>query len=164
MHENSIHTIWGLSPIWLATFILVFTYAVIISERFNRAIVALIGAALVIGTGVLTQEQAIHGIDFNTIGLLFGMMVLVVLLERTGFFPYLGIFTAKKTRGNPWLLLVALGGLTSILSMILDNVTTIILIAPVTIIVARMLSINPTPILLAEAILSNVGGGACERL
>ena len=77
MHENSIQTAFGLSPLWLATSILVLTYAVIISERFNRAIVALLGAALAIGTGVLTQEQAIHGIDFNTIGLLTGMMILV---------------------------------------------------------------------------------------
>jgi len=77
MHENSIHTIFGLSPLWLATSILILTYAVIISERFNRAIVAPLGAAVVIGTGVLTQEQAVHGIDFNTIGLLTGMMILV---------------------------------------------------------------------------------------
>jgi len=77
MHENSIQTVLGLSPLWLATSILVVTYAVIISERFNRAIVALLGAVLVIGTGVLTQEQAIQGIDFNTIGLLTGMMILV---------------------------------------------------------------------------------------
>jgi len=110
--------------------------------------------------GFYNLDMAIESIDFNTIGLLFGMMILVVILEKTGIFQYLAIYTTKKSKGNPWLLLVALTGLTSILSMILDNVTTIILIAPVTIIVARTINVNPTPFLFAEAILSNVGGTA----
>ena len=138
------------------------TFIGILTERVHRTVIALAGAVAMVVAGTAFHfygtEEAIHSIDFNTIGLLFGMMIIIVLLEKTGFFQYLGIYTAKKTRGNPWLLLVALSALTSVLSMILDNVTTIILIAPVTIIVARMLSINPTPILLAEAMLSNVGG------
>jgi len=138
------------------------TFGLILTERVHRTVIALAGAVVMIVAGLIfgfyDPDTAILSIDFNTIGLLFGMMIIVVLLERTGFFQYLGILTAKKTHGNPMLLLLALGGLTSVLSMILDNVTTIILIAPVTIIVARTLGINPTPILLAEAILSNVGG------
>lgn len=138
------------------------TFLFILTERIHRTVIGLAGAIFMVVAGIFFDfyhpSDAIAAIDFNTIGLLFGMMLMVVLLERTGFFQYLGILTAKKTKGNPWLLLVALGGLTSALSMILDNVTTIILIAPVTIIVARMLNVNPTPILLAEAMLSNVGG------
>jgi Na+/H+ antiporter NhaD/arsenite permease-like protein len=86
------------------------------------------------------------------------MMVLVALLEKTGVFQYLGIFTAKKSGGSPWKLMVGLGAITAVLSMILDNVTTIILIVPVTIIIAEMLKINPMPILMSEALLSNIGG------
>lgn len=150
------------SAMMISLFVFSVTFALILTERVHRTVIALAGAVAMVlaGTamGFYDPELAIHSIDFNTIGLLFGMMVIIVLLERTGFFQYLGILTAKKTRGNPWYLLLALGGLTSALSMILDNVTTIILIAPITIIVARTLAINPTPILLAEAILSNVGG------
>ncbi len=146
----------------LSSLIFTATFLLIVTERMHRTIIALVGAMLMIVVGnffhFYSPEEAVQAIDFNTIGLLFGMMVLVVLLERTGFFQFLGILTAKKTKGNPWLLLVALGGLTSLLSTILDNVTTIILIAPVTIIIARILSLNPAPYLLAEAMLSNVGG------
>ncbi|GIW68348.1 MAG: membrane protein [Candidatus Parcubacteria bacterium] len=149
-------------PFFLSSLIFAATFFFIVTERMHRTVIALVGAMLMVVVGdffhFYEPQEAILAVDFNTIGLLFGMMVLVVLLERTGFFQYLGILTAKKTKGNPWLLLVALGGLTSALSTILDNVTTIILIAPVTIIIARILSLNPTPYLLAEAMLSNVGG------
>ncbi len=160
MHENSIHTIFGLSPLWLATFILVLTYAVIISERFNRAIVALMGAAVVIGTGVLTQEQAIHGIDFNTIGLLTGMMILVGITKECGIFQFLAIKAAKAAKGNPWGILVMLSIVTAVLSAFLDNVTTVLLVAPVTLLLADELKINPYPLLFAEINASNTGGTA----
>lgn len=140
------------------------TFLFILTERIHRTVIAIAGAVAMIVLGTFFHfygvEEAIESVDFNTLGLLFGMMVIVVILEKTGLFQYLGIWTAKKTRGNPWYLLLALGGLTSVLSMILDNVTTIILIAPVTIIIARMVGANPAPLLLAEAILSNVGGTA----
>lgn len=140
------------------------TFLFILTERIHRTVVALAGATMMIVVGTLldfyTLDEAVESIDFNTIGLLFGMMIMVVILERTGLFQYLGIYTAKKSGGRPWVLLLALTGLTSILSMVLDNVTTIILIAPITIIVARTLGINPAPFLLAEAMLSNVGGAA----
>lgn len=138
------------------------TFFFILTERIHRTVIGLAGAVAMLIAGIAFHfyepHEAIAAVDFNTLGLLFGMMVIVAILEETGVFQALGIWTAKKTRGSPWYLMLGLGLLTSVLSMILDNVTTIILIVPVTIIVARVLGINPAPILLAEAILSNVGG------
>lgn len=149
---------------WVSTVIFTVTFILIISEKLHRTVIAIFGAMtmLVVGMfmGFYSPEQAIDAIDFNTLGLLTGMMAIVAILETTGVFQYLGILAAKKTKGNPWMLIVALGTLTSVLSMILDNVTTIILIVPVTIIIARMIKISPLPLLIAEAILSNVGGTA----
>jgi Na+/H+ antiporter NhaD/arsenite permease-like protein len=144
----------------LATSILVVTYAVIISERFNRAIVALLGAVLVIGTGVLTQEQAIQGIDFNTIGLLTGMMILVGVTKECGIFQFLAIKAAKAAKGSPWGILVMLSLVTAVLSALLDNVTTVLLVVPVTLLIADELDINPYPLLFAEINASNTGGAA----
>lgn len=138
------------------------TFFFILTERIHRTVIAFFGAiAMILAGGYFhfyTPHDALGAIDFNTIGLLFGMMILVSMLEKTGLFQYLGIYTAKKTKGNPWLLMLALGTITAVLSMILDNVTTIILIVPVTIIIAEMLRINPVPILMSEALLSNIGG------
>ncbi|QSH39444.1 ArsB/NhaD family transporter [Candidatus Kaiserbacteria bacterium] len=148
----------------ISTIIFGGTFALILTERVHRSVVAMAGAVLMVLAGIIFDfyhpEDALNAVDFNTLGLLFGMMLLVVVLERTGVFQYLGILTAKKTKGNPWLLMLALGTLTAVLSMILDNVTTIILIVPITIIIARMLKISATPLLLVEAMLSNVGGTA----
>lgn len=144
--------------------IFVITFFFILTERIHRTVIGLFGAMAMIVAGVALDfyhpAEALDAIDFNTIGLLFGMMVLVALLERTGVFQYLGIATAKWSKGSPWLLMVALGAITAVLSMILDNVTTIILIVPVTIIIAETLKINPIPILMSEALLSNIGGTA----
>ena len=144
--------------------IFVVTFVLIISERVHRTVIGLLGAVTMVIAGIALDfyhpEEVVESLDFNTIGLLFGMMVIIAILEKTGFFQYLGILTAKKTKGNPWKLVVALGTLTTVLSLILDNVTTIILIVPITIIVAQMLKINPTPILMAEALLSDTGGVA----
>lgn len=138
------------------------TFFFILTERIHRTVIGLFGAMTMLLAGMYFDfyqpENLLEVIDFNTLGLLFGMMLLVGMLEHTGAFQYVGIWTAKKTRGNPWLLMVALSGITAGLSMILDNVTTIILIVPITIIIAEMLKINPIPILMAEALLSNVGG------
>lgn len=160
MDETSIHTIFGFSPLWVATSILILTYAVIIAERFNRAIVALLGAAAVIGTGVLTQDQAIQGIDFNTIGLLTGMMILVGITKECGIFQFLAIKAAKAAKGSPWGILVMLSIVTAVLSAFLDNVTTVLLVAPVTLLIADELKINPYPLLFAEINASNTGGTA----
>ncbi len=146
---------------WISIFIFLATFLTIFSEKYNRAIIALFWAMCMVWVGhymwFYSFEQVLESIDFNTILLLFWMMVIVTLLEKTWFFQYVAIKTAKKTGWNIWLLTVFLWALTSILSMILDNVTTIILIVPVTIIITKLLKINPVPILLAEAILSNIG-------
>jgi len=140
------------------------TFFFILTERIHRTVVGLFGALTMLLAGMYFDfyhpEDLLEVVDFNTLGLLFGMMLLVGMLEHTGAFQYAGIWTAKKTKGNPWLLMVALSGITAILSMILDNVTTIILIVPITIIIADMIKINPVPILMAEALLSNIGGAA----
>ncbi len=151
-------------PIIISSVIFLATFALILTERVHRTVIALAGAVTMVISGVIFDfyhpADALHAVSFNTILLLFGMMVVVVVLEKTGFFQYLGIMTAKWTKGNPWLLMASLGLLTATLSMILDNVTTIILIAPITIVICRMLGLNPTPILLVEALLSNTGGTA----
>jgi len=138
------------------------TFYYILTERIHRAVIAFVGASVMVTVGILmgfySAERAVELIDFNTVGLLFGMMMLVALMEETGVFQYLGVYVARKTKGNPWLLLISLGLLTAFLSMILDNVTTIVLITPITIIIARLISISPLPLLMGEAILSNVGG------
>ena len=144
--------------------IFVITFALILLDRIHRTIVAMTGAAVMLAAGMLmgfySQEQALHAIDFNTLGLLLGMMLLVRILEQTGVFEYLAILTAKASRGNPWFLLVMLGTTTTVLSLFLDNVTTVVLIAPVTILIAELLGINPVPFLMAEALLSDTGGVA----
>jgi Na+/H+ antiporter NhaD/arsenite permease-like protein len=110
--------------------------------------------------GFYSEEDALAAIDFTTLGLLLGMMVLVTMLADTGFFQYLAILTAKHSAGDPWKLLLILGGITTVLSMFLDNVTTLVLIGPVTILIAEILGISPIPFLISEALLSNTGGVA----
>lgn len=151
-------------PYYISGIIFTLTFIAIFSEKIHRTIAATIGAVLMVIAGIVfnfySEEKAIHSIDFNTLALLFGMMVLVALLKKTGFFQYLAIITAQKSRGDSWKLLVILGTVTTVVSCFLDNVTTIILIAPVTVLIAEILGILPLPILLAEALLSNTGGVA----
>ena len=136
----------------------------IFSEKLNRAIAGLLGAVLMVGFGKLMhfydESQAISAVDFNTLGLLLGMMILVALLEPTGFFQFLAVWAGRLSRGRPVLLLALLGTVTTVVSMFLDNVTTVVLIAPVTILISEILGINPTPYLMAEALLSDTGGVA----
>lgn len=152
------------SPFGVSLIIFVITFALIISEKMHRTVIAFFGAMVMIlfgmAGGFYYPHDALLAIDFNTIGLLMGMMILIAILEKTGAFQYLGIFVAKKTKGSPWLLVIALGTLTTVLSLILDNVTTIILIVPVTIVITKILQINPVPVLMAEALLSDTGGVA----
>jgi len=144
--------------------IFLITFAMILLDRVHRTIVGMAGAAMMLAAGMVmgfySQEQALHAIDFNTLGLLLGMMILVRILEQTGFFQYVAILTAKISRGNPWFLLVMLGTTTTVLSLFLDNVTTVVLIAPATILIAELLGISPIPFLIAEALLSDTGGAA----
>jgi len=160
MTEPMPNTVFSWSPLALATCIFVLSYAVIIADKFNRAIVALFGAALAVGLGVLTQDQAIQGVDFNTIGLLTGMMVLVGVTKDSGIFQFLAIKSAKMAKGSPWGILVMLSIITAVLSALLDNVTTVLLVAPVTLLIADELKINPYPLLFAEINASNSGGTA----
>jgi Na+/H+ antiporter NhaD/arsenite permease-like protein len=136
----------------------------ILSEKMDRLIAATLGAALMLISGLLLgfydQELALEAVDFNTIALLFGMMILVALLEPTGFFQYLAVLAAQFSRAQPVRLLVILGTVTTLLSMFLDNVTTVVLIAPVTVLICEILGISAAPYLMAEALLSNTGGTA----
>src|SRR5437764_4991048 len=113
-----------------------------------------------ITTGVLTQEEAVRGVDFNTIALLTGMMMLVSISRRCGMFEYLAIWSAKKARAQPWAMLALLSIVTAVVSAFLDNVTTVLLIAPVTLSVTRLLEAPPYPFLFAEVFASNIGGTA----
>ncbi|MCX7570756.1 ArsB/NhaD family transporter [Tumebacillus sp. DT12] len=144
----------------LAIAIFLITYALIVSEKLHRTIVAMIGGILMVGFGILDQEAAIHHVDFNTLGLLIGMMVLVAITGKTGVFKYLAIKAAKMAKGHPVRILVYLSVITALLSSLLDNVTTVMLIVPVTFSIARQLKVNPVPYLISEIIASNVGGTA----
>jgi Na+/H+ antiporter NhaD/arsenite permease-like protein len=152
--------IFGLNPVWVATVLLVLTYVLIITERLNRSIIALLGGGTMIISGVLSQDEAIAGIDFNTIALLTGMMVLVSISRRCGMFEYLAIWSSKKGKAQPWAMLLILSLTTAVLSAFLDNVTTVLLIAPVTLAVTRELKVPPYPFLFAEIFASNIGGTA----
>ena len=146
----------------IATVIFIITLGVIFSERIPRTIAAIAGAVVMVGVGIYagfySEEQAIEAIDFHTVGLLLGMMTLVALLQPTGFFEYVAIRVGRLSRGKPVLLLVFLGTVTTVLSMLLDNVTTVVLIAPVTILIGEILGVSVIPLLMALALLSDTGG------
>ena len=131
---------------WVSTCILAVTYAIIMSEKVNRAIVALIGAGVMILVGVLDQEEAIKGIDWNTIGLLTGMMILVSISRRSGMFQYLAIWSAKAAKAHPAGILFILQITTAVLSAFLDNVTTVLLIVPVTLAICKTLKVPAYPL------------------
>lgn len=148
----------------LASVIFLTSLWLIFSEKLNRTIAGFLGAALMVGLGKVLgfydEAQAVAAIDYNTLGLLLGMMILVALLEPTGFFQFLAVWAGRASRGRPWLLLIMLGTVTTVISMFLDNVTTVVLIAPVTILICEILGVNPIPYLMAEALLSDTGGAA----
>jgi Na+/H+ antiporter NhaD/arsenite permease-like protein len=152
--------IFGWDSLWVATIVFVVTYAVIVTDKINRAIVALVGAGVMISLGVLNQEAAIRGVDFNTLGLLTGMMVIVVITKRSGVFQYVAVWSAKKVEAKPWGILLMLSVVTALFSALLDNVTTVLLVAPVTLLITEELKINPYPFLFAEIFSSNIGGTA----
>lgn len=140
--------------------IFLITYAFIISEKLHRTIVAMSGGILMILFGIVTQEMAVEHIDFNTLGLLIGMMILVAITAQTGVFKYMAIYAAKAAKGKPVRILVYLSIITAVASAFLDNVTTVLLIVPVTFSIARQLQLNPIPFLISEVIASNTGGTA----
>ncbi|HEX3032718.1 MAG TPA: ArsB/NhaD family transporter [Bacillota bacterium] len=145
---------------WISLVIFVVTYGLIIWDRLDRMVVALSGAVLMIIFRIISQETAFKEIDLNTIGLLIGMMIIVMVTKRTGVFEYLALKMVKAAKGEPFRIIILLGLVTGILSAFLDNVTTILLILPITLSVSRDLKITPIPFLIAEVFASNVGGTA----
>lgn len=141
-----------------AIIIFLVAYGIIISEKFNRTVVALLGAVLMVIFHIFNQEEALKFIDFNTVGLLIGMMIIVNILKRTGIFQYVAIKTAKLSKGSPWRIMVYFAVITAISSALLDNVTTILLIAPVTFVITETLGLNAIPFLLTEVFSANIGG------
>jgi Na+/H+ antiporter NhaD/arsenite permease-like protein len=149
---------------WTSAVVLALSYVLIFSEKLHRTIAAIFGAVVMIGVGMwmgfYTQEAALLAVDANTILLLAAMMMLVALLRPTGAFDYAAVHITHWANGNPRLLLIYLSFAVSVISMILDNVTTVIVFAPLTVLICRLLKINPMPYLMAEAMLSNIGGAA----
>jgi len=149
---------------WVATCIFVVCYAAIVSEKIHKTKVALAGAALTLILKVVTQEDAFHsvelGVDWNVIFLLISMMIMVNIMSKTGVFQYVAIKAAKLGRGNPFSIMVIFSVITAIASALLDNVTTVLLLAPVTLLIADELEIDPVPFLITEALASNIGGTA----
>lgn len=143
-----------------AIIIFLVAYGIIISEKLNRTVVALLGAIAMVVFHILSQEEAFHVIDFNTIGLLVGMMTIVNILKRTGIFQYIAIKTAKLSKGSPWKIMLYFSVVTAVASALLDNVTTILLIAPVTFVITETLGLNPVPFLITEVLTANIGGTA----
>jgi Na+/H+ antiporter NhaD/arsenite permease-like protein len=166
MTENINHEAMAATTGAVATALLIFlgAYGIIISEKVHRTIVAIFGGALMIVLGILInffdQERAIAAVDFNTIGLLVGMMIIVGVTKDTGLFQYVAIRSAKIAKGDPWKIMVMFMAITALFSAFLDNVTTVLLMVPMTLVICDNLRINPLPFLFAEIFMSNVGGTA----
>jgi len=146
--------------IYFSAILFITVYAFIVTEKIHRTVVALLGAVLTVAFGVLTQTEAVAAVDFNTIGLLIGMMILVGITRRSGVFEFLAIYGAQKTKGDPVKLLVVLATITALASAFLDNVTTVLLVVPVTFAITEKLGVHPFPYLLVEILASNIGGTA----
>src|SRR4029077_19806869 len=153
-----------MSSISLALLIFGLCYLVIITERIHKTIVALCGAAEMIGLGIVSQDEAFYshelGVDYNVVFLLIGMMVIINIVRETGLFEVLAIWAAQRADAKPFRLLVLLALLTAGLSAMLDNVTTVLLMAPVTLAITKRLELNPIAFLVTEALASNIGGVA----
>lgn len=146
---------------YLAIFIFLMTYTGIMSEKIHRTICALAGGGAMIYFGLVTQEQAItEFIDFNTLGLLTGMMILISVVKQSGFFQVLALWALKKSKGSPRELLILLSIVTAVGAALIDSVTAALLIAPMTISLCRMLRMSPVPILISEILMCNIGGTA----
>ncbi|MCD4803782.1 MAG: ArsB/NhaD family transporter [Anaerolineales bacterium] len=148
-----------MTSIWLAGSIFLFTYALIVSEKIHRTISALLGGVAMI-LFVIPQEAAFHSIDWNVIFLLAGMMVIANVLKETGLFQWIALQAVRLGKGDPFKVLVILSLITAVTSALLDNVTIVVLIAPVTLFVASTLRVSPVPFLIAEILASNIGGMA----
>jgi Na+/H+ antiporter NhaD/arsenite permease-like protein len=151
-------------PAVLACIIFFGSLIIIFSEKLHRSITAIAGGVSMVIVGRIldfySEEAALEAIDFNTLGLLLGMMMLVAMLEPTGFFQYLAVLAARASKGKPVRLFVLLSVVTTVLAMFLDNVTTVVIVAPVTVLICEIIGISPLPFLMSEALLSNTGGVA----
>lgn len=144
----------------IAVAVFLIVILLIISERVHRTAAAMAGAVVLILTGVMSADKALSYIDFNTIGVLVGMMIFVAIVRQSGMFEYIAVRAAKAVHGDPWKIMVAFTLITAVLSAILDNVTTVLLVGPMSIAIARMLKIDPVPFLMGQILASNVGGTA----
>lgn len=144
----------------IATLIFLLVMVAIISEKVNRCVASLLGSLLMILFKIIPLESGLSYIDFNTIGVLIGMMLFVAVVKNSGLFEYIAIWTAKKTNGDSWKIMISFVFITAILSAFLDNVTTVLLIGPMTIVITSILKINPIPFLITQIIASNIGGTA----
>lgn len=142
----------------LALSIFLLVMLAIITEKINRTVASLAGALLMIIFNIVTFDKSLGHIDFNTIGVLVGMMLFVAVVKNSGIFEYIAIWTAKKTKGDPWKIMVSFIIITAVLSALLDNVTTVLLIGPMTITITQILGLNPIPFLLSQILASNIGG------
>jgi Na+/H+ antiporter NhaD/arsenite permease-like protein len=149
---------------WIATAIFLFSYALIVSEKIHKTIIAIFGASLMIVLGIVTQEDAFHsielGVDWNVIFLLVSMMIIINIMKPTGVFEYIAIKSAKAAKGNPFRIMAIFSVVTAVLSAFLDNVTTVLLIAPVTLFICQALELDVVPFLITEVLASNIGGTA----
>ena len=134
--------------------------ALVVSEKIHRALAALLGAVVLLVIGIIDFNAGMESIDFNTLGVLCGMMMFVAIVKESGLFEFVAIKSAKACKGNPWLIMIAFAVITAVFSAFLDNVTTVLLIGPMTIMLCKTLEINPVPFLLVEIMMSNVGGTA----
>jgi Na+/H+ antiporter NhaD/arsenite permease-like protein len=146
--------------VWLAGLLFIATYVLIASERVHKTVAALLGGALMIGLGIVDQEEAFAAIDLNVIFLLLGMMVIANIMRGTGVFQWLAIRSLTIAGGDPWRIMIMFSLVTAVASAFLDNVTTVVLIAPITLYVAAALRVSPIPYLIAEILASNIGGTA----
>jgi Na+/H+ antiporter NhaD/arsenite permease-like protein len=149
-----------MSDAWIAGGIFVVAYALIATERWDRTLIALLGGFLVVLLGIVSQEEAFAAIDLNVILLLTGMMVIASIVSETGFFEWLAIRSVRMSRGNPMRLLIILSVVTAVISAFLDNVTTVVLMTPITLSVSRRLGVSPVPYLISQVLASNIGGTA----
>ena len=148
------------TEVWVAAAIFVVAYLLIALERFDRTLVALLGGLLVIAIGLIDQHTAFEAIDLNVIFLLAGMMIIASIVARTGLFDWLALRSVRLARGRPLPLLLILSLVTAVLSAFLDNVTTVVLMVPITLSVARRLGVSPVPYLISQILASNIGGTA----
>lgn len=144
--------------VWTAIIIFILVMLCIVSEKINRTLAAMAGAMAMVFFGIIDAEAIPNYIDFNTIGVLIGMMLVVSTVKRSGLFEFIAIYTAKLVKGNAGKILIGFAIITAVLSAILDNVTTVLLIGPMTLVITQILQINPVPFLITEIIASNIGG------